>query len=568
MPDDGPMKDGPLIFPIIQGTPVPPGLGPEQVGNKAYNLMRLAALDLPVPLGFVLSAELCARYFRAPKAVMAEIAGQIPAHIRMIEELSGLGFGDPRRPLLLAVRSGAAASMPGMLETVLDIGLGEDTVRGMLRLTGNPRLAWDCYRRLVETFAEIVHGAPAPPFDEAAAAARRADDADSTRNLGGMALRDLARANLRLYEKAVGAAFPQDPMTQLLAAIEAVFRSWTHKRARDYRAANGLEGLIGTAVTLQQMVFGNAGATSGAGVGFTRDPASGANRLYADFVFDGQGEDVVGGRHATTSAAELERVLPGIYEELLKLSRILEREFRDVQDFEFTVQDRRLFLLQTRRAKLSPWARVQILADLVDEGLILPEEVATRARGIDFSGLCRLRLHESHRPPLCHAVPATQGLACGHIALTAERAVAMAKTGMPVILVREDLTTDDFAGMKAAIGMLTARGARCSHAAVVARGLNKICLVGCKALSIEPDFRHCTIAGLRMEEGDSISLNGDAKDGEGRSDENGGTVYPGFVSFIRERPPAIDRVEAWCRGRDIPATEQNAKTESPPVSHY
>lgn len=525
---------GPTIFPIVPGTAMPPGIGPDEVGNKACNLMRLAALDLPVPPGFVLSSALCARYFDEPEATMAAIAAQIRPNIRMVEELSGLGFGDPRRPLLFAVRSGAAASMPGMLETLLDIGLCDATVGGLLRLTGNPRLAWDSYRRLIESFAEIVHGAASAPFDEAAFRARQAENAQTVRDLGSMSLRDLARGNLRLYEKAIGDVFPQDPMTQLLAAIEAVFRSWKSPRAMKYRQAKRLDNLAGTAVTLQQMVFGNAGPTSGAGVGFTRDPASGENRLYADFVFDGQGEDVVGGRHTATSAPELERVLPGIYAELVDIARILERAFRDVQDFEFTVQDRRVFLLQTRRAKVSDWAMVQILANLVDEGLITPDEAGERAARVDLGGLCRLRLTEADTQPLCEAIPATLGLATGRIALSPERAADMAKAGIAAILVREDLTTDDFAGMAAAEGMLTARGARCSHAAVVARDLNKVCLVGCKALSIEQDGRHCRIGGLRLEEGEELSLDG-----------NTGAIYTGRVSFVRERPPAIERVAAW-----------------------
>lgn len=540
--------DRPTILPIVPGTAMPPEIGPDQVGNKAYNLMRLAALDLPVPPGFVLTTGLCARYFEEPEAVMAEIAGEIRPQIRMIEALSGLGFGDPRRPLLFAVRSGASASMPGMLETLLDIGLCDTTLGGLLRLTGNPRLAWDSYRRLIESFAGIVHGAPSAPFDEAASRARRAEDVQSVRDLGSMALRDLARENLRLYEKSVGDFFPQDPMAQLLGAIEAVFRSWKSPRALKYRQANRLDDLAGTAVTMQQMVFGNAGPTSGAGVGFTRDPASGENGLYADFVFDGQGEDVVGGRHTATSARDLERILPGIYSELTDIAKILEHAFRDVQDFEFTVQDGRVFLLQTRRAKVSDWAMVRILADLVDEGLITPEEAGERAARIDLAGLCRLRLREMEAEPLSEAIPATLGLAGGRIALSSERAVEMAKAGVPAILVREDLTTDDFAGMAAAAGMLTARGARCSHAAVVARDLNKVCLVGCKALSIEPDGRHCRIAGHRLEEGEALSLDG-----------NTGSIYPGLVSFIRERPPAIDRVAAWS---GIPATTAKQPTPS------
>ncbi len=506
------------------------------LGSKAAGLMRLARLGLPVPPAFVLGTALCREYFALGGRLPDGMRELLAEGLSRLEQVTGCGFGSARRPLLVSVRSGAAVSMPGMLQTILNIGLGEQNLHGLLRSSGNPRQAYDCYRRLVRDYGEVVFGADADQFD--ALLARRC----ALQNLGGPSeldsktLRELANESLQLTLALTGQSFPQDPMEQLLGAVEAVLRSWNDDKACHYRRINGIDDAMGTAVTVQAMVFGNNGVTSGAGVGFTRDPATGENQPYLDFLFNSQGEDVVSGRFAGQETAQLSRRLPLVAAELTRIRAVLEAEFHDMQDFEFTVDSGRLYLLQTRSGKRTPWAALRIAVDMVGEGLITPAQALLRLGGIELEKLERLHLAEqSAGKPLATAVPASIGVASGAIAFDSRSAMARAARGESVILVRPDIATADVEGIIAADGVFTAAGSRTSHAAVVARQLGKVCLVNCQALRIQLDASCCTIGEARLREGDALTLDGDA-----------GRVYAGRLPVEHERPRlALEQVAAW-----------------------
>lgn len=361
----------PPVYEIPSRLPALPA--PGEVGNKAWNLMRMAQAGLPVPPAFVLPAEWC-RIFRSGELDTEQLRAALSTGIESLERATGLRFGSPRRPLLLSVRSGAAVSMPGMLETVLDVGMNDATADGLLRMTGNPRLAWDCYRRLVHGFAEVVENFERRKFDEAAALAVAEAGVGSENELDHVSLRQLTRRMLQTYSDEAGVPFPEDPREQLLRAALGVLRSWDAPKAAAYRGMKNIDGDIGTAVTVQTMVFGNAGGTSGAGVGFTRNPATGAPEIFLDFRFNAQGEDVVGGRRKAQDHLRLARIFPQVWKQLEQEAASLESLFRDAQDFEFTLQSGVLYLLQSRDAQRTPWAALQIAVDMVESGLIAPEE--------------------------------------------------------------------------------------------------------------------------------------------------------------------------------------------------
>ncbi len=508
------------VFAIEPNAELPAAAGRESAGNKGFNLLKLAALGLPVPAGFILSTDFC-RAGDAGQALrtalMQEVAG--------LERRTGLGFGSDRAPLLLSVRSGAAASMPGMMETLLNIGLSDRTLPGLIAMTGNPRLAWDCYRRLIQQFAETVFGVTPAVFEAPIAETLAETGAANLAELDTLTLRALVRRLAQVFADATGTAFPQDPAVQLAAAVDAVLRSWQAPRAVTYRRMHGLDDLPGTAVTMQRMVFGNAGSTSGSGVGFTRDPASGARGLYLDYVANGQGEDVVSGRGEAGSRDLLERLLPASHAELLTIADRLEAAFGDAQDFEFTIENGRLYLLQTRDAKRSPWASLRMAVEMASEGLIAPAEARRRVSQIDPSRLVRHRIDPGDARPVGTAIPASQGVVAGRIALDSAAAERMAGDG-PVILIRNDIATDDVGGMAAAVGILTAKGNRTSHGAVVARQMDKICLVACTALRLEPTGG--TIGSWSFVEGDTITLDG-----------NEGQIYAGLVPVRAETPDSL-----------------------------
>jgi pyruvate,orthophosphate dikinase len=373
------------FYPILPRAPLAPG-GAEEVGNKAWNLMRLAQAGLPVPPAFVLPTTWRRRKRAADHPALPKALAD---GIGRLEAATGVAFGAARRPLLVSVRSGAAVSMPGMMEAELDVGLNGESVEGLIRLTGNPRLAWDSYRRFVQGYAEVVANLPTAPFDALVAEALAREEADNERELDHRALRALTLAMLERYFVLTGAAFPADPHEQLTAAAAAVFRSWDAPKAASYRRLNGISDEIGTAVTVQTMVYGNAGGASGAGVGFTRNPATGARELYFDFQFNAQGEDVVAGRHSLRDNERLPLVLPAVWTRLNEICRELEALFGDAQDFEFTVQSGELFLLQTRRAKRTDWAALAIAVDMVEEGALAPEKALALLDGVKLGAVAR-----------------------------------------------------------------------------------------------------------------------------------------------------------------------------------
>lgn len=477
----------------------------QTMGFKAWNLLRMAQLALPVPAAFVIGTHYCAD--RAARTRSAG-PGLWQAGLDALQRSTGQTLGDARCPLLLSVRSGAPVSMPGMMETLLNIGLCDATVGGVLRQTGNPRLVWDAYRRLVANYGEVVAGLPAHLFEEATAALFAGRD---ERDLDFADLRSLTRRFLEVYAQGAGQPFPQAPAEQLTGAIEAVFASWQSPKAREYRRLNAIADAVGTAVTVQCMVFGNAGGQSGAGVGFTRDPATGEPALWVDFLFNAQGEDVVSGRRSANGHDELAAVLPDVWRELSDAARQLERAFGDMQDFEFTVQEGRLFILQARSGKRTPQAAARIALDLLDEGLIGPELALERTAGLDRQALARTSVvarNGAALVPLGRAASASSGVAVGEIALDEARAGARHGAGVPIVLVRRDAETSDIAALDSAAGLLTQRGARTAHAAVVARQLGKVCLVGCAELSIDETARTIKLGDVTLREGELLTLDG------------------------------------------------------------
>lgn len=499
------------------------------MGAKAHNLSRMAGLGLAVPPAFVIDTRYCRRFETDPAETADDLRPAYSAALAILEGAVGRRFGDHHRPLLLSIRSGAPVSMPGMMETLLNVGLCETTLPGLIRLTGNPRLAWDAYRRLIAGFGTIVAGVPTEAFEEEL---QRAAAGGDERSLDFDQLRTLARRFLEIYAAATGSAFPQDPRTQFERAVGAVFSSWHSARAHEYRRLNHIPADIGMAVAAQTMVFGNAGGKSGAGVGFSRDPMTGDKRLWVDFLFNAQGEDVVSGRRSAHGHMQLSAALPDAWTALEGAVDRLEREFGDMQDFEFTVQEGTLYLLQTRAGKRSPAAHARITFDLLDEGVIRPEDARRRLKDIDEAALRLTRIVSAagdELEPLSRAAAAGNGVACGEIALDEARARARRAADTPVILVRRDAETDDISALEVAEGLLTERGARTSHAAVVARQLGKVCLVGCEELHIDMGTRSIRLGEQTLAEGALITLDG-----------NTGCIYAGRMQTVEQRQEQLE----------------------------
>jgi len=523
--------------------------GPDTIGAKAHGLARMARAGLRVPEAVVLTTAVSRQGLPTGNGAVKEIGELTASAIGALEAASGLRLGDRLHPLAVSVRSGAPVSMPGMLETVLDVGLSDRTVGGFVAATGNPRLAWDCYRRLVESFAAVVHGCSPEPFQQAVQEQVTAAGVERPIQLEALQLRELTVAHLERFHELTGEHFPDDPQVQLEQAVLAVLRSWHSPKAREYRRLDGLPDDLGTAVIVQRMVFGNAGGRSGSGVGFTRDPALGEPRLYMDFAADAQGEDIVAGRQSLHRAEDPTAMDPAVREELESACRLLEAELGDAQEFEFTVQDGELFLLQTRTAKRTPWAALRIAVDQVTEGLIGPETALERLAGIDLNALSRQRVRGAdEQSALARAVPASLGVAAGPLALDAAAAASLADAGRPPVLVRRDTSTDDIAAVARSAGVLTATGGRTSHAAVVARELGKPCLVGCARLTIDLEARTVTIGSRTLAEGDEITLDGES-----------GLVFAGAPEVIEERPTTeLAAVAAWRDGLQAAETAPKA----------
>ncbi|MEJ6008203.1 PEP/pyruvate-binding domain-containing protein [Paucibacter sp. AS339] len=499
---------------------------PQRLGFKAFNLLRMAQMGLPVPPAFVLGTQFCANAQTRSQAANPELWANA---LQALEAASaGLRFGHAARPLLLSVRSGAPVSMPGMMETLLNIGLNDATVQGLIRQTGNPRLAWDAYRRLIASFAEVVAGLPAHLFEDEL---QRLCAGRDERQLDFAELRSLTQRFLQLYRQAAGCDFPQSPQAQLQQAIAAVFASWQSAKASSYRAAHGVADAIGTAVTVQAMVFGNAGARSGAGVGFTRDPLSGAPGLWVDFLFNAQGEDVVSGRRSAQGHEQLQQVLPQVWDELREACARLERQMGEMQDFEFTVQDGRLYLLQTRDGKRSPQAKARIALDLWREGVIDQATARQRCAGLDAEALQISRVIAADGQAvqaLAQAQAANSGVVTGRIVMDEAAALAAQAAGQPAVLLRRDAETADSAALALTLGLLTQNGARTSHAAVVARQMGKVCLLACEGMVLDEAAREVRFGDVCLREGDWISLDG-----------NESCVYAGQVQTEWCCPPGL-----------------------------
>jgi pyruvate,orthophosphate dikinase len=511
-------------------------LGRELLGGKGAGLAEMTAIGIPVPAGFTVTTEACIEYMRNGRSLPAGLEDEIAVHLERLEEASGKRFGDSEDPLLVSVRSGAAVSMPGMMDTILNLGLNDESVEGLARATGNERFAYDAYRRLIQMYGNVVDGADAHAFEEALAELKRKRGVKDDVELGGSDLRELVENFRRIYRDRSESDFPQDPREQLQRAIRAVFDSWDTPRAQVYRRANGIPDDLGTAVNVVQMVFGNNGEESGTGVAFTRDPSTGEQGLWGEFLTNAQGEDVVAGIRTPLPLPEMKERLPEAFEQLVETMRRLEEHYREMQDIEFTVEDGRLYLLQTRSGKRTAQAALRIAVDMVEDGLISREEAVAR---IDPGQLNQL-LHPMIDPKADFKVAAkglnaSPGAATGKIVLDADTAEDRGKAGEDVILVRWETTPDDIHGFLEARGILTAQGGMTSHAAVVARGMGKPCVAGCEGLTIDVEGHKIRLGERELVEGDVITIDGGT-----------GEVIVGEVDLV---PPQInedfERLLTW-----------------------
>jgi len=479
------------------------------LGGKGANLAEMTNLGIPVPPGFTIACPLCNEYLDR-KSVPEGLHAEVEKSLERLEKTAGKGFGDPHNPLLVSVRSGARVSMPGMMETILNLGLNDETVLGLTELSGSPRFAYDSYRRLLQMYGDVVLGVPMEDFEHLLAAKRLNNHVQTDAELPAEALQALVAEYQSLIKNATGKAFPRDPREQLWGAIEAVWKSWTLKKAVDYRRVNGIAESPGTAVNIVAMVFGNLGDDSGTGVAFTRDPSTGEKLFYGEFLVNAQGEDVVAGIRTPLPITAMAAKLPEAYADLMRTQSLLERHFRDMQDLEFTVERGKLFLLQTRTGKRTAAAAVRIARDLVSEGLISRPEAIQRVPAQQLDQLLHPVIDHASRNggPLCVGLPASPGAASGMAVFDADVAEMRAARGDAVILVREETTPEDFHGIVAARAVLTARGGMTSHAAVVARGMGKCAVVGCNAMRVSIEDRHFSVGEVQVNEGDWITLDG------------------------------------------------------------
>ena len=481
------------------------------LGGKGANLAEMTNLGLPIPPGFTVTTAACTDYYNHGRSISEEIQTQIFDALALLEEKLGKKFGDTENPLLVSVRSGARASMPGMMDTILNLGLTDISVEGFAKRTGNPRFAYDSYRRFIQMFSDVVMEVPKSLFERVIDEIKEDRKVHFDTELTAEDLKEVIRRFKEIYKEKMGEEFPQEPRVQLMEAVKAVFRSWDNERAIVYRRMNDIPGDWGTAVNVQSMVFGNMGNTSGTGVAFTRNPSTGAKGIYGEYLINAQGEDVVAGIRTPQPITRLEEDLPECYEEFLKIANRLEEHYRDMQDMEFTIEDGKLYFLQTRNGKRTAQAALQIACDLVDEGMITPQEAVSR---IEAKSLDQL-LHPAFDPDalkkgtvMGQALPASPGAAAGKIYFTAEEAKEAHETGERVILVRLETSPEDIEGMHAAEGILTVRGGMTSHAAVVARGMGTACISGCGDIVIDEKKKQFTLGGKTYFEGEYISLDG------------------------------------------------------------
>ncbi|MFC1621130.1 pyruvate, phosphate dikinase [Candidatus Omnitrophota bacterium] len=481
------------------------------LGGKGANLAEMTSIGVPVPPGFTISTEVCDYYYKHGKKYPADLQKQIDANITKLEKAMGAKLGDANNPLLVSVRSGAAVSMPGMMNTVLNLGLNDQAVAGMAKKTGNECLAWDAYRRFIDMFGDVVMGVGHEHFEEKIQAVKKKYRVKLDNELTALQLRELVGEYKKVYEKHVKKPFPSNAKDQLMAAVMAVFGSWNTERAVVYRRINRITGLLGTAVNVQAMVFGNMGNTSGTGVAFTRNPSTGENKFFGEFLINAQGEDVVAGIRTPEPISDLKKKMPRVYKELDAIRYRLEKHYKDIQDVEFTIQEGKLYMLQTRTGKRTGLAAVKIAYDMVKEKMIAPKEAIMRIEGDQLNQLLfpifDLKA-KSNATMLAKGLPAGPGAASGQVVFTAKDAEARKEKGKKVILVRHETSPEDVAGMHAAEGILTSTGGMTSHAAVVARGWGKCCIAGCSALNIDYTKKEMRVAGKTIKEGDFISLDG------------------------------------------------------------
>jgi len=483
----------------------------ELLGGKGANLAEMTSIGLPVPPGFTITTEACAAYLDAGEKMPGDLMQEVREHVKRLEDETGKGFGDDDNPLLVSVRSGAAVSMPGMMDTVLNLGLTSRTIRGLITATKNERFAYDAYRRLINMYGDVVMGVDHEHFEHAFDKIKKKHKADLDTEVPAAGMKDLCEAYLDVYKKHVGKPFPQDPMVQLELAIEAVFKSWDTPRAARYREINEIAGLTGTAVNVQTMVFGNMGNDSGTGVAFTRNPSTGENKFYGEFLINAQGEDVVAGIRTPRPVSEMPKWNSAVYDELIAIKSTLEKHYKDMQDIEFTIERGTLFMLQTRTGKRTGPAAVRIAVDMAGEKLIDRSTALLRVPAEDLTQL----LLPSFAPEtkksatvLAKGLPASPGAATGKLAFSAEEAVERTQKGEAVILVRKETSPEDIDGMHHAIGILTSTGGMTSHAAVVARGWGKCCVAGAGALHIDAKKKSLTVGNKKLTGKDVISIDG------------------------------------------------------------
>ena len=494
------------------------------LGGKGANLAEMTRLGMPVPQGFTITTEACTQYYEDGKQINKDIQDEIFEYIAKMEEITGKKFGDKENPLLVSVRSGARASMPGMMDTILNLGLNEEVVETLAKKSGNPRWAWDCYRRFIQMYSDVVMEVGKKYFEQLIDKMKEEKGVKLDVELTADDLKELANEFKAEYKDKIGEDFPTNPTEQLMGAIKAVFRSWDNPRANVYRRDNDIPYSWGTAVNVQMMAFGNMGETSGTGVAFTRDPATGEKHLMGEFLMNAQGEDVVAGVRTPQPIAHLEEVMPEVYEQFCEICNTLENHYHDMQDMEFTIENKKLYMLQTRNGKRTARAALKIACDLVDEGMITDKEAVMMIDPRNLDTLLHPQFDANalkKAEPLAKALAASPGAACGKVVFTAEDAKEWAARKEKVVLVRLETSPEDIEGMKAAQGILTVRGGMTSHAAVVARGMGTCCVSGCSEIIMDEENKKFTLAGKTFTEGSEISIDGST-----------GCIYEGIIPTV------------------------------------
>ena len=523
------------------------------LGGKGANLAEMTGLGLPVPQGFTISTEACTKYYEDGRQINPEIQAEIMEYIDKLEKITGKKFGDKENPLLVSVRSGARASMPGMMDTILNLGLNEDVVNVIAKKSNNPRWAWDCYRRFIQMFSDVVMEVGKKYFEQLIDKMKAEKGVTYDVELTADDLHELANQFKAEYKSKIGDDFPDDPKVQLFEAIKAVFRSWDNPRANVYRRDNDIPYSWGTAVNVQMMAFGNMGDDCGTGVAFTRDPATGEKKLMGEFLINAQGEDVVAGVRTPMKIAEMENKFPAAFEEFTKVCRILEDHYRDMQDMEFTVENEKLYMLQTRNGKRTAQAALKIACDLVDEGMRTPEEAVLMIDPRNLDTLLHPQFDTKSlkaATPIGRGLGASPGAACGQIVFTADDAEKWKSAGKKVVLVRLETSPEDITGMKASQGILTVRGGMTSHAAVVARGMGTCCVSGCGDINMDEENKRFTLGGKTFHEGDYISIDGST-----------GNIYDGIIPTVDATIGGeFGRIMKWADEFRVLSVRTNADT--------